>query len=88
MTDFNHETPIIIGTNLIRECHINAQENETSDIPEAWNMESVRNLNAGIVKVTHRFTLRPYEARTISGIIHKEIPFVSVVTEPCSKFPC
>lgn len=91
MTENNKSIPVIIGTNFIRLCKEGIHDNDMDTfIPEAWNMaiDSLAEDSVGLVKSTQRYTLKPFETRTISGFVRKTKEVNSAVTEPCSDDHC
>jgi hypothetical protein len=90
MTENNITLPVIIGTNFIRICGSEIGNKQHTDLPEAWNMaiDSLIDDSVGIVKSTKRYTLQPYESKTITGIVRKSRNVESAVTESCSDYNC
>ena len=80
MTEYNHKVPIIVGTNIIRECKMASSDTET--VPLAWQtaFKAICSKRVGVVKTTAKVTLQPYETRTVTGLVRKNF------TAPFHKF--
>ncbi|XP_053390373.1 uncharacterized protein LOC128553268 [Mercenaria mercenaria] len=81
-TEYHHNVPVLIGTNVIRELKENNIESE--DTPDVWKsaLMSVGSASVGIVTSTQPVTLKPMESRTISGFVRKTRNVDAAVTEP------
>ncbi|XP_053402719.1 uncharacterized protein LOC128558007 [Mercenaria mercenaria] len=81
-TEYRHNVPVLIGTNVIRELKENNIEAE--DTPDVWKSAfmSVGSASVGIVTSTQPVTLKPMESRTISGFVRKTRNVDAAVTEP------
>ena len=82
MTEYNHEVPIIVGTNIIRECKIASVDIEA--VPQAWQtaFTAICSNRVGVVKTTTKVTLQPYETRTVTGLVRKNFNAEAALTEP------
>lgn len=81
-TDYHHNVPVLIGTNIIRE--FKEQASNIEETPEEWKTAfmSVLSASVGIVTTTQAVTLQPMETRTISGFVRKIRNVEAAVTEP------
>ena len=82
MTEYNHEVPVIVGTNIIRECKIAFQNIE--GVPTAWQVAytAISSNRVGVVKTTRKLTLQPFERKTVSGLVRKNFNAETALTEP------
>ena len=82
MTEYNHEVPVIVGTNIIRECKIASQNIE--GVPTAWQVAytAISSNRVGVVKTTRKLTLQPFERKTVSGLVRKNFNAETALTEP------
>ena len=82
MTEYNHKVPIIVGTNIIRECKM--ASSDTESVPLAWQtaFKAICSKRVGVVKTTAKVTLQPYETRTVTGLVRKNFNAEAALTEP------
>lgn len=85
MTDYNKSVPVIVGTNIIRQCK--QLNNDIEQAPEAWQMafHAINNNQVGVVKTTSKITLQPMEVKTITGFVRKNNNVESAITEPSEQ---
>lgn len=69
MTDYNKSVPVIVGTNIIRQCKQLSSDAEQA--PEAWQMafHAINNNQVGVVKTASKVTLQPMEVKTVTGFV-------------------
>ena len=81
MTEYNHEVPVIVGTNIIRECKIGSQNIE--GVPTAWQVAyiAIGSNRVGVVKTTRKLTLQSFERKTVSGLVRKNFNAETALTE-------
>ena len=82
MAEYNQEVPVIVGTNIIRECKIASVD--IASVPTAWQtaFTAVCSNRVGVVKTTTKVTLQPYETRTVTGLVRKNFNAEAALTEP------
>ena len=82
MTEYNHQVPIIVGTNIIRECKMASVDIEA--VPQAWQtaFTAICSNRVGVVKTTTKVTLQPNETRTVTGLVRKNFSAEAALTEP------
>ena len=85
MTDYNKSVPVIVGTNIIRQCKQLSPDNELA--PEAWQLvfHAINNNQVGVVKTTSKITLQPIEVKTVTGFVRKNNNVDSAITEPSEQ---
>lgn len=84
-TEYNRNIPIIVGTNIIRECArwYDTLSPEGIGVPLEWKaaFEVIGQSCVGKVKATKDITIRPMEVKTVTGFIRKNYDVDSAVTE-------
>lgn len=85
MTDYNKSVPVIVGTNIIRQCKQLSSDAEQA--PEAWQMafHAINNNQVDVVKTTSKVTLQPMEVKTVTGFVRKNQNVESAITEPSEQ---
>ena len=82
-TEYIPQVPIVIGTNVIRECRKLCYNNNT--IPEEWKNAFVfiQKGCIGVVRSTNKYNLKiqPNESTTVSGYVRKIKGVDTAVTE-------
>ena len=82
-TEYSSQVPIVIGTNVIRECRKLCDNNNI--IPDEWNnaFVSIQKGCIGVVKSTNKYNLKiqPNESITVSGYVRKISGVDTAVTE-------
>ena len=80
-TEYNSRVPIIIGTNVIRQCKYSSG---SSDIPAEWQTAFDSLCDTTIpVKTTNNYNIRvaPGEIKTLSGIVRNTKDIHTAITE-------
>ena len=82
-TEFNLKVPVVIGTNVIKQCR-NMCTQET-EIPDEWKdaFISLQKGRVGVVKSTNKYNIKiqPNETVTLSGLVRKNKKVETAVTE-------
>ena len=83
-TGFNEQVPVLIGTNLIRECAYQCPNSDEDEMSIGWKtaIEMIKSNSFGVVKTTKTVILQPMETVTITGFVRKSISVDSAITEP------
>ncbi|MEW8545548.1 MAG: retropepsin-like aspartic protease, partial [Candidatus Thiodiazotropha sp.] len=82
-TQYGLRVPVVIGTNIIRQCSERSQSH--TDIPKEWKnaFVSFQQTRVGVVKSTNHqdIKVQPFETVTLSGFVRKDRNVETVVTE-------